>query len=615
MTARTGYITSSARVCLYVYAYVLLEWLFLATKPSFLGTWSVPAQLEAVLVGALPFLLAALGLHVVFCLVAWAITAFSHTYGRQNLLLRVIPALIVVAIVLMLVDNFTYTVFGWGIVKTTALTKPIYWVLAVIVFVLHVRRTPIRIALRPALAAALVIASGVALASSFHDTSRMLEGNYARDPGAPDLPNIIMFASDGVNAKSMSAYGYARKTTPRLDAWMDQALVMENAFTNSGWTTGSLTSMMTGKYPATTKVLYPPYTLMGTDAYENLPRILHQLGYRNLQETLRYYADGPDLNWKDSFDSANGRNVERSSGSTTALALQDPLLFSARVFERLTERVLQLLFIKPMVDSYAEVTSTDVAKVYGISDQTRMDRVADFITHSKQPFFIHIHLMETHCCSFHPKQKHFSAQEFDKKHDLETAQYDDTILESDQYFGQLMDMLEERHLLRNTLIIYTSDHNKGWDFRAQVPMVFLFPGGAHRGRLTKQAQLLDVAPTVLDYLKVKIPSWMEGKSLLRDDLAPDRPIFSIYRMERSHFTTEKNDTLAQVANLGPPTYGLDQVGLVVCQRWYLMRLKDEDISSERVTGYQDKCPENQLPSNDKAREMMSQYLRQRGFDF
>ncbi|MFZ2236482.1 MAG: sulfatase-like hydrolase/transferase [Dokdonella sp.] len=516
---------------------------------------------------------------------------------------------------LMLVDNFTYTAFGWGIVKTTALTKPIYWLLAVVAFVLHVRRTPTRISLRPAIAAALLLASGVGLLWSFHDSGQLLEGTVVRDPGAADLPNIVMFASDGVNAKSMSAYGYARATTPHLDPFMDQALVAENAFTNSGWSTGSLTSMMTGKYPATTKVLYPPYTLQGTDAYENLPRILHELGYRNLQETVRYYADGPDLNWKDSFDSANGREVERASGSRTALALQNPLLLGDNLYERLASRVQQLLFIKPMVDTYAEVTSTDAAKVYGTSDQTRMDRVADFITQSRQPFFIHIHLMGTHCCSFHPKERHFSARKFDKKSELEKAEYDDSILESDQYFGQLIDMLKQSNQLKNTLIIYTSDHNKGWDFRSPVPLIFLFPNGAHQGHLTRTTQLLDVAPTVLDYLKVKIPSWMEGRSLLRDDLDHDRPVFSIFRMERSHFKTKEKDVLARVADLGPPTYGVDLVGMVVCQRWYMMRLEDEKITSGAVVGYQDKCPTNDLPTNDQAKAMMGQYLRKRGFNF
>jgi hypothetical protein len=569
----------------------------------------------AVLVGALPFLLAALVVHLVLCLVVWLTTALGRADGRQNMLLRVVPALIVVAIVLMLVDNFTYTVFGWGIVKTTALTRPIYWVLAAIVFVLHVRRTPTRIALRPAFAALLVLASGVALLWSFHDTGQLLEGKVVRDAGAPDLPNIVMFASDGVNAKSMSAYGYARETTPFLDPFMGQALVAENAFTNSGWTTGSLTSMMTGKYPATTKVLYPPYTLQGTDAYESLPRILHELGYHSLQETVRYYADGPDLNWRDSFDFANGRKVESTFDSSKALALQDPLLLDKAVYERLAARVQQLLFIKPMVDTYAEVTSTDVAKVYGISDQTRMDRVEDFIARTRQPFFINIHLMGTHCCTFHPKKRRFSAQEFDDKSELKTAEYDDAILESDQYFGQLIGALKRHDQLKNTLIIYTSDHNKGWDFRAQVPLVFLFPGGAHQGRLTETTQLLDVAPTVLDYLKIKIPSWMEGKSLLRGDLDPLRPVFAIFRLEKSHFRTKEKDVLARVADLGPPTYGVDLVGLVVCQRWYIMRLKDQRITSGPVVGYQNKCPVADLPTDDKARAMMSRYLRLRGFNF
>jgi hypothetical protein len=615
LTPRHRYIEATARVVLYAYAYVFLEWLFFATKPSFMDAWTSSAKAGALLVGALPFVAAALALHALACLAALALSRTRRFAGRSDVVLRVVPALIATCIGLMLVDNFTYTVFGWGIVSTTAFTVPLYWVLCLGVFALHVRREPTRTRFKPALAACALLASAVPLAWSLQGVGHASAAGYRSQLPDGQLPNIILFGSDGVNAHHTSAYGYSRPTTPNLDRYIGRALVADNAFTNSGWTTGSLTSMMTGKYPATTKVLYPPHTLTGEDAYQHLPGILHALGYVSLQETVRYYADGPDLNWADSFDYANGRAVgralQRSAGSS--LALQAPLLLAGHVHERLWQRIAQLLFIERIVDQHAAVTSPEYAKVYGLSDENRMQRVFDFIRGAKKPFFVHVHLMGSHCCSYRPESRVFSGGL--KEAERDGAAFDDTILESDRQFGRLMALLAERGLLENTLVVYSSDHATAWDFRPQVPLVFMFPKGAHAGHVTATTQLLDVAPTILDYLKVEIPAWMEGQSLLSGTFDRQRPIFSIYRMDRENFRTDKDDMLARVVHLGPPSYGLSQIGLVVCQRWYILRLDDDRMLSGDTATYRNKCPAASLPDAAEADAMMRDHLRDRGFRF
>jgi len=622
MNGRGRYASGAARVILYVYGYVLLEWLFLATKPSFLGAWPAGLRVAGFWIGALPFAVAALVFHGALCLIDWLVPAWRGRGAWP----RVVPALVATAIALMLVDNFTYTVFGWGVVSTTAWTAPIYWLAALLVFLAHVRRPPSPAPFRAIAATLLVLVScGVlvwaVLASPRHaqtqsaDAAKGVSGQPARAKAAR-RPNIIFFASDGITAARTSAYGNARKTTPNLDAWLDRALVADNAFTNSGWTTGSLTSMMTGKYPTTTKVMYPPYTLRGEDAFQSLPRILRTLGYAGIQETVRYYADGPDLNWRGAFDRANGREVEQSRlGAGRIVLLQVPLQLDETLSARLSERVRHLLLIERMADPHAEVTSDEYAKVYGTPDSERMQRVYAFIDQARKPFFAHIHLMGTHCCSYRPPREVFSAGEFDTKAERKRAQLDDTILESDRLFGELIAHLQAKHLLDDTLIVYTSDHDNGWDFRKPVPLVFLFPGGAHRGHVTQTTQLLDVAPTVLDYMGLEVPGWMEGRSLLRGGLEVGRPVFSVFRLSRSHFVTDEKDTLARVENMGPPTYGLDQMGMVVCQRWYVMNIESGAVTDGQVGDYRGSCPAQLLPDEARARAMISEHLHQRGFEF
>ena len=91
---------------------------------------------------------------------------------------------------------------------------------------------------------------------------------------ADNLPNIILLGSDGLNADNMSVYGYDKDTTPRLRELAQTSLVAENAFTNAGNTAGSVVSILSGKLPTQTRVLYPPDILTDLAAFQHLPGIL-----------------------------------------------------------------------------------------------------------------------------------------------------------------------------------------------------------------------------------------------------------------------------------------------------------------------------------------------------
>lgn len=617
----------TARTVLYAYAYVALEWLFFVTKPSFLGASSIAGRLGTLLVGTGPLLLATLTLHVLLCLAALAASRVRQLARVAPWLLRVMPALIGTAIALMLVDNFSYTMFGWGIVDTTVRTAPVYWVLCLAVFALQLRNAPKQPKQALLAASTLVLTTGAVALWMLATTPAFEPDDSYTSARSGRLPNIIMFASDGITADHMSAYGYARKTTPELDAYLDRALVADNAYTNAAMTTSSLSSMMTGKYPATTKLLLPPYTLEGKDAYQSLPRILHELGYASLQETVRYYADGPDLNWRESFDFANGRAVRPAPVSRTSFSLQLPLRFSDQLYQRIADRVGQLLFIKQMENPYEAVAvKRHATRIKDSSDEVRMQRVLDFIRQARQPFFIHVHLLGSHCCDYHvPRgERYFSAHSTGAGR--KTALFDDVILRSDREFGQVMALLKERGLLDDTVVVYSSDHDKGWDFRSPVPLMFLFPGGEHHGHIERTTQLVDVAPTLLDYLQVKTPDWMEGRSLLRGDLPAERPVFAVHHLARQHVQTGNGDLVAEAIDMGPPTYGLQMLGMVVCHRWYLMAVGSGRVSSGAVGDFRNSlrappgaplaspgCTDELLPSDDVARKMMRQHLEQRGF--
>ncbi len=98
----------------------------------------------------------------------------------------------------------------------------------------------------------------------------------------------------------------------------------------------------------------------------------------------------------------------------------------------------------------------------------------------------------------------------------------------DQVLGGLFDFLRERGLLDDTWIILTSDHGEGcgdqhlerghgiftYHSTLWVPLLFRYPAMFAASTVIEQrVRLIDIMPTVLDYLGLPIPERVQGESL------------------------------------------------------------------------------------------------------
>lgn len=105
----------------------------------------------------------------------------------------------------------------------------------------------------------------------------------------------------------------------------------------------------------------------------------------------------------------------------------------------------------------------------------------------------------------------------------------------DDGIGRLVEALEKRGTLNNTLIVFTSDNgyfhgeHRRWDKRLayeeslRIPMVVFFPGRIQPGTTVEQMITnVDFAPTILDYVGLPVPADMQGDSMkpLFEDKAP-----------------------------------------------------------------------------------------------
>ena len=102
-----------------------------------------------------------------------------------------------------------------------------------------------------------------------------------------------------------------------------------------------------------------------------------------------------------------------------------------------------------------------------------------------------------------------------------------TIASIDESVGELLDYLDDNNLAENTLVIYTSDQGfflgeHGWfdkrfmyEESLQMPFLARFPKKISGGQINESlACNIDFAPTFLDVADLKIPTYMQGSSLL-----------------------------------------------------------------------------------------------------
>lgn len=108
-----------------------------------------------------------------------------------------------------------------------------------------------------------------------------------------------------------------------------------------------------------------------------------------------------------------------------------------------------------------------------------------------------------------------------------TAAYYSLITFTDTYIGKIMDHLEEKGLMDNTVIVFTSDHGdyngdhglvrKCWRLYEGIlrsPFIIVDPASTVKGKkVMGYTQDVDIMPTILDLCGIEYPREMQGKSL------------------------------------------------------------------------------------------------------
>ncbi len=600
------------------YLYLLMEWLFFVTKPSFMDVMPFGKKLDLLLSSVvfllllwLPVMLLLWGLSYLPWLSRWWYL-FVYTAG-------LVPALILSITSLLLIDNFTYTVFRVGIVASQGITRLAYMFIFLIILALWYRWVILWLIadVKPRgevwLVYLSVLGLGVLLLSIGLNIPRLLAADLlgveraAANSGR--RPNILIIGSDGVDADHTSLYGYHRDTTPNLRHIADESLVAENAFVNSGNTSGSIISIFNSKLPTKTRLIYPPDILRGSDSYQHLPGILRSLGYEGVEISTSHYIDAYTLNLRDGFDIVNERSSDQAGFQVfgSSRAFQDSGYFLSVLVERVTDRLLHIAFIREMSNPYLEVTGEQLPS----GDQYRVRKFLNTLKEAEGPLFVHMHLMVTHGDKFPISDFVFSNGQF-QDYPWMTDFYDDAILEFDKNAGHILSELTKLGILEDTILVIYSDHGQQYFTNRRVPLLIRFPNGEYAGRIRGNVQNLDIAPTILDYLGQPVPNWMEGESLLAWEPDPMRPIFSagIFRKRLD----EGGYYILDEARNEAPFYQFGFLQAIICQNWYRLGLKDFTWEQGKIDDHTAPCPDDSLPTAEAVQRTMVERLAGDGFD-
>jgi arylsulfatase A-like enzyme len=341
----------------------------------------------------------------------------------------------------------------------------------------------------------------------------------------PYRPNVILITFDSLAAQNMSLYGYDKVTTPHLDAFAKESFVFKNVFANCNSTIPSLISILTGRYPSSHNCHHVMSLFGAKERSENIASVLRKEGFHisAVLGTLIGHSIVSRLQFVKSAGWASG--------------LKSHLL--------LWKEYLVGMFSNTSLFRWSREVTRRALRTNS-SDST-FTKAVDRLRTLPSPFFLWIHIYPPHAPYLpSPKFKYaflaertldtFKAQKhyLDRSYPRELqpvinklrSRYDELILNTDDGFGTFWEAIKHQGYLRNSIVIVTSDHGEMFEKGYQghdgtflyqplvhIPLILRMPN-QHEGKvLAANAEHIDIAPTLLDILGLKIPSWMEGESL------------------------------------------------------------------------------------------------------
>ena len=352
--------------------------------------------------------------------------------------------------------------------------------------------------------------------------------------GMAAKPNIIYIMADDLGYGDLSCYGQKKFQTPNIDRLAKEGMKFTDHYSGSTVCAPSRCSLMTGLHTGHCQVkgnkeVSPEGQAPMRADTVTIPRLLKEAGYvSGMFGKWGLGAPGSKSDPMEHFDRFYGYNCQRQAHN-----FYPAWLWSDRE--------------KVMLDR----------KTY--SHDLIMNAALAFITKNKdKPFFCYMPVTIPHAAMHAPKDLHDKYRklypQFDKKIGKYSgpqvvnpiAAFPAMVEHMDNGVGQLLDLLKELKIDKNTLVIFTSDNGahlegghdpKFWDSNGplkgykrnlsdggiRAPFLARWPGKVEAGTTSGHISAFwDMLPTFCEMAGAEIPADTDGISMLPELLGKEQ---------------------------------------------------------------------------------------------
>lgn len=332
--------------------------------------------------------------------------------------------------------------------------------------------------------------------------------------------NVVLISIDTLRADHLATYGYERRTSPEIDRFAGEALVFDRAFATSPVTLGSHMSIFTGLYPSHHGVVRATMSL--PDSTITLADLLHREGY-----TTAAFTGGGFVRQKFNYHTFD-HFQHKSYWDIHDAEIRQLEEVLAWIENRDGDPFFLFWHTYKVHSPYSPEDEYDVfasADYQGIVDPDPEEEAPVCIGSDK-----------ARQCNWKGKPYYDLLVDRMTAGDIQHVidKYDGEILAVDAMFSRLMAKLDAEGLTDDTVVIFLSDHGETFAERKssyfighgvlyqevlRVPLMIKIPSGP-KGRIPHIVELIDVMPTVLEIVGLKVPEGIDGSSLFEKAREP-----------------------------------------------------------------------------------------------
>ena len=328
-----------------------------------------------------------------------------------------------------------------------------------------------------------------------------------RRPAAP--PHIVLISADALRWDHLSMNGYARATSPHVDAFAERATRFDDAITLIPKTGPAFTTLFTGLAPRRHGVDANRYAIPA-----ELPMLAERLGAAGYRTTA--FVSNPVLKQVYGFSRGFERyTVFGESDATEHVEKAAVEWIDAADFSRPTFLWVHLIDphgpYEPNAEDLAAFRDDAVAR----ADTRRVP-----LEYERIPGYNPIYVLGAV-----PSYQRIGDED---RAAYYVAAYDAEIRRMDRVFGALVDALARRGVFDDAVVVFLADHGEslgeqdywfehGWfafDGSLRVPLLVKAPGQRRPATVHGAASLLDVTPTLLALAGLPPVPALPGRDLL-----------------------------------------------------------------------------------------------------